>query len=150
MKDRKRRRSAYLLIAVGSLLGIGLLVGGDEGMKGVGAGNWIEVKGVSLAERGNPVAVMGQLTIDSEPIPGSFFFLAYDPLGSQSQGECGPQLEYLFPEGTMANGAQICFIQHPNAVIPFTIAPSQFLQQMSYVLPFLPEDPPGAAALEFF
>ncbi len=93
---------------------------------------------------------MGQLTLDGVPVQGSFFFLYYDPYGEESKQQCGLQQEYIFPDGTVANGAQVSFIQYPNAIVTFTIDPSQFVQGYVYDLPFLPEDPPGMGALEFF
>ncbi len=150
MRTRSCVRGLSLLLALGVILSIGLLPGVGEQIDGVGAGRVLEVQGVRLAKYGAPVAVMGQLTLDSEPVPGTFFFLFYDPFGNNGKEECGLQLEHIFPEGTAANGAQVSFIQYPNAVVTFNIAPSQFRQAYLYDLPFLPEDPPGAAALEFF
>ena len=150
MRAMSLARTAGLLTMLGILTIVGSATIGGEGMIGVGAGKAVEVRGIALAKYGVPVAVMGQLTMDSEPVPGTFFFLFYDPYGEESKEQCGLQTEYMFPPGTMANGAQISFIQYPNALVTFNIAPSQFLLGYQYVLPFLPEDPPGEGALEFF
>jgi len=143
-------RKAVLLVVLGVLLTVGLTTGGGEQIGGVGPGKAVEVRGIALARYGSPVAVMGQLTFDGEPVQGSFFFLFYDPFGETAKEQCGLQTEYLFPAGTIANGAQVSFIQYPNAIVTFNIAPSQFQLGYQYVLPFLPEDPPGEGALEFF
>lgn len=149
MRIRRVRRSVSLVMALAMVLSLGVFLGGGEGIQGIGTGESVEVKGIVLAKYGVPVSVMGQLTRDGEPVPGSFFFLAYDPLGNTAESNCGMQLEHTFPEGTVANGAQISYIQFPNAIVTFNIGPSQFKQGLQYELPFLPEDPPGQAALEF-
>jgi len=150
MRAKRYMRRVRVLIALGVVLSISLILGVGEEIGGVGAGEAVGVEGIKLAKYGNPVAVMGQLTIDGEAVPGSFFFLFYDPLGTNGSEKCGAQLEHYFPEGTEANGAQVSFIQYPNAIVTFSIAPSQFSHGYIYELPFLPEDPPGAGALEFF
>jgi len=150
MKKGTWKRSASLVLMVGVLVTVGLVTGGGENMSGVGAGEALDIQGIKLAKYGSPVAVMGQLTMDGEPVQGTFFFLFYDPFGEEAKQQCGLQTEYLFPVGIVANGAQVSFIQYPNAVVTFNIAPSQFQMGYEYVLPFLPEDPPGAGALEFF
>ena len=150
MKDGIWKRSASLILLLGVLVTAGLAASGGENMDGVGAGRLADVRGIKLARYGSPVAVMGQLTMDGEPVQGTFFFLFYDPFGEEAKELCGLQTEYLFPAGIAANGAQVSFIQYPNAVVTFYIAPSQFQMGYEYVLPFLPEDPPGAGALEFF
>jgi len=190
MRVERSIRWVGVFLILGGVLAIGLtLLGGDE-IPGVGSGEVLDVIGVRLAQYGNPVSIMGQLTFDGEPIPGTFFFLVYEPLttsglfepkdrepvesepvdpevyppGPGGPGGAAPepeeveatpikyrmQLEHYFPTGTKANGAQISFIQYPNGIVTFTISPSQFSHEWTYVLPFLPEDPPGAGALEFF
>lgn len=149
MRAWNLRRNVCLALAFGMVLASGWTLGGGEEMLGIGAGETVEVKTVALAKYGVPVSVMGQLTQDGEPVPGSFFFLTYDPLGNTADDQCGMKLEHTFPEGMMANGAQVAYIQFPNGIVTFEIAPSQFAQGLQYALPFLPEDPPGQAALEF-
>jgi len=149
MKTRNRSRRVRLLIALGILLSVGLLSGGED-LNGVGVGEGVPVHGIALARFGSAIAVMGQLTLNGVPLQGTFFFLYYDPYGEEAKEQCGLQQEYFFPEGVVANGAQVSFIQYPNAIVTFTINPSQFMHGYTYDLPFLPEDPPGMGALEFF
>jgi len=150
MRTENRSRRTSLILALIVLVCVSLLLGGGEGMDGVGAGEKVDLQGIKLAKYGSPVVVMGQITQDGEAVPGSFFILFYDPLGSTGPEQCGLRQEHYFPAGTQGNGAQISFIQYPNGIVTFDIAPSQFKPGLAYELPFLPEDPPGAAALEFF
>jgi hypothetical protein len=162
MRARNWTRRASVLLLLGVFLTVGLTTSAwdEKEVQGIGAGCFDEVLGVkpSLHETSEEgtylglVAVMGQLTRDGEPLPGAFFFLYNCPDGDERR--CGQQggssLEWCFPNGITANGAQVSYVQGPNAIVTFSISPSQFRKGIKYGLPFLPEDPPGAGALEFF
>jgi len=150
MRPGNSLRRSSLWVALRTVLSVGLLSGGGEPLIGIGPGEGVSTQRVFLAKYGSPVAVMGQLTLNAEPIEGTFFFLFYDPMESNAKEQCGLQQEHWFPEGSVANGAQVAFIPHPNAIVTFTIAPSQFVRGYLYNLPFLPEGPPGEGALESF
>jgi hypothetical protein len=135
---------AVLVTAVVSILS------GTEEIGGIGSGEFEKVAGVRLLQYGLPVGIMGHLTADGNVLPGTTFFLYYQPNGSEECGEPSFQCEYVFPKPVSANGAQIAFVLHPNGLVCFMIGPDQFRPGYPYPLPFLPEDPTGGAVVEFF
>lgn len=147
-----RSKSRFLqsvLLAVICTLSVSLWTDSEE-IGGLEPGELTEVQGVRLDRYGQPVAIMGHLTADGIPVPGTNFYLFYDPAMKKGCGESDLWDEHAFPEPALANGAMISYILYPNGLVSFSVNSSQFQPGYPYVLPFLPEDPPGAAAVKFF
>lgn len=147
MTNSRFRRCILLSIL---LVSFAAFWSGSEEIGGMQPGELAEIQGVRLERYGQPVSIMGHLTADGNPIPGTNFYLFFDPAMKKGCGETELWDEHIFPETALANGALIAYILYPNGLVSFSISSSQFEPCYPYVLPFLPEDPPGAAAVAFF
>ncbi|MFC2082990.1 hypothetical protein ACFLSG_03015 [Candidatus Bipolaricaulota bacterium] len=147
MTNSRINRGVLLSALLISLL---TFTSGSEEIVGMQPGVMAEIQGVRLEQYGQPVVIMGHLTSDGNPIPGTNFYLFFDPAMEQGCGQTELWDEHVFPETAEANGALIAYILYPNGMVSFSISSSQFDPSYSYVLPFLPEDPPGMASIKFF
>lgn len=147
MTKSRLRRSVLLSIL---LISVVTFWSGSEEIGGMQPGQMAEIQGVRLEQYGQPVGIIGHLTADGNPIPGTNFYLFFDPAMENGCGQSELWDEHVFPESAQANGALIAYILYPNGLVSFSISSSQFNPEYTYVLPFLPEDPPGAAAIRFF
>jgi hypothetical protein len=100
-----------------------------------------------------PVLIFGQLMLDGMPIEGSEFVLWLGLEQFETNCSTAELIEFVFPAAKEANGALITYIIPPNGMVSFVIGSHQLKPEMEgkrYDLPYLPVDPPGAAAVAFF